>query len=209
MNTEGRAKSIYLEDDPWGSCLLPPSWGWTLEDERAPSSPSDPWKRSFLIPSSGRILKKSSGYSEKSVVLLFLYMALCGKNDTMKNDHHGNLKCIFWSRTTRSSNMFKDLATTFVIRDYYHTKAWTWNLFKRDVDIGLHIFSSAFLYILQPCRSYGRADHSSKESYCLCKKITKLKKRPGPNKWAVELLMYACMYVCVGHMESWCSFILN
>jgi hypothetical protein len=27
-----------------------------------------------------------------------------------------------------------------------------------------------------------RADHSSKESYRLCKEFTKLKKRPGPNK---------------------------
>jgi hypothetical protein len=29
----------------------------------------------------------------------------------------------------------------------------------------------------------------SKESYCLCKKITKLKKRPGPNKGPVEPLV--------------------
>jgi hypothetical protein len=55
---------------------------------------------------------------------------------------------------------------------------------------------SVFVLPSVQAEAFRRADHSSKDSYCLCvkkkRKKNKKLKRPGPNKRAVEPLLNEC-----------------
>jgi hypothetical protein len=59
----------------------------------------------------------------------------------------------------------------------------------RGMGVCVCVYSVFVLSCVEVERPLRQADHSSKESYRLCKNITKLKKRPGPNKRAVEPLI--------------------